>query len=169
MPFGGLLTAGLIGGGLSAAGTIGGAALADTAEQPDPVYTGLGQPLLDPLQAILANEALMGLGLGPNLATLFQSSPIASATQLYLEQGDFAGGMSWEVVNSIGQAMQALRSGTGNLATGEGIPGFDQLQNLANTLGIMKRMQKFFHSGSRRGQYTLTEKGTAYVKKLVGA
>lgn len=42
-------------------------------------------------------------------------------------------------------------------------------KSLANTLGIMKRTQKFFHSGSRRGQYTLTEKGTAYVKKLVGA
>lgn len=42
-------------------------------------------------------------------------------------------------------------------------------RSLANTLGIMKRNQKFFHSGARRGHYALTEKGIAYVKRLIGA
>lgn len=42
-------------------------------------------------------------------------------------------------------------------------------RSLANTLGIMKRTQRFFHSGSRRGHYTLTDKGMAYVRRLVGA
>jgi hypothetical protein len=42
-------------------------------------------------------------------------------------------------------------------------------KSLANTMGIMKRAQKFFHSGSRRGQYALTDKGVAYVKRLVGS
>ena len=42
-------------------------------------------------------------------------------------------------------------------------------KSLANTLGIMKRNQRFFDAGSRRGQYTLTEKGIAYVRRLIGA
>jgi hypothetical protein len=42
-------------------------------------------------------------------------------------------------------------------------------KSLANTMGIMKRTQKFFHSGSRRGQYALTDKGVAYVKRLIGS
>ena len=42
-------------------------------------------------------------------------------------------------------------------------------KSLANTLGIMKRNQKFFHAGSRRGHYTLTDKGVAYVRRLIGA
>ena len=42
-------------------------------------------------------------------------------------------------------------------------------KSLANTLGIMKRNQKFFHAGSRRGHYALTEKGIAYVRRLIGA
>jgi hypothetical protein len=42
-------------------------------------------------------------------------------------------------------------------------------KSLANTLGIMKRNQKFFHSGIRRGHYQLTEKGVAYVRRLIGA
>ncbi len=41
-------------------------------------------------------------------------------------------------------------------------------RSLANTLGIMKRNQKFFDSGSRRGTYQLTEKGIAYVRRLIG-
>ncbi len=42
-------------------------------------------------------------------------------------------------------------------------------RSLANTLGIMKRNQKFFHAGSRRGHYQLTEKGVGYVRRLIGA
>jgi len=42
-------------------------------------------------------------------------------------------------------------------------------KNLANTLGIMKRNQGFFESGSARGHYTLTDSGTAYVQRLIGA
>jgi hypothetical protein len=42
-------------------------------------------------------------------------------------------------------------------------------KSLANTLGIMKRNQKFFHSGSQRGHYTLTDKGIGYVGRLIGA
>jgi len=42
-------------------------------------------------------------------------------------------------------------------------------KSLANTLGIMKRTQKFFHAGSQRGTYALTEKGAEYVKRLIGA
>jgi hypothetical protein len=42
-------------------------------------------------------------------------------------------------------------------------------KSLANTMGIMKRAQKFFHAGSRRGQYALTDTGVAYVKRLVGS
>ena len=42
-------------------------------------------------------------------------------------------------------------------------------KSLANTMGIMKRAQKFFHPGSRRGQYALTDKGVAYVKRLIGS
>jgi hypothetical protein len=47
--------------------------------------------------------------------------------------------------------------------------GVQPPKSLANTLGIMKRNQKFFHAGSRRGHYQLTEKGTAYVRRLIGA
>jgi hypothetical protein len=46
--------------------------------------------------------------------------------------------------------------------------GVSPPKSLANTLGIMKRNQKFFHSGSRRGHYALTDKGTAYVRRLIG-
>lgn len=42
-------------------------------------------------------------------------------------------------------------------------------KSLANTLGMMKRTQKFFAAGSQRGHYTLTAAGTAYVKRLIGA
>lgn len=41
-------------------------------------------------------------------------------------------------------------------------------KSLANTLGIMKRTQKFFDAGSQRGYYALTEKGSDYVKRLIG-
>jgi hypothetical protein len=41
-------------------------------------------------------------------------------------------------------------------------------KSLANTLGIMKRNQRFFQSGSRRGMYQLTDKGVGYVKRLIG-
>lgn len=47
--------------------------------------------------------------------------------------------------------------------------GVQPPKSLANTLGIMKRNQKFFHAGSRRGHYQLTEKGIAYVRRLIGA
>ena len=42
-------------------------------------------------------------------------------------------------------------------------------KSLANTLGIMKRTQMFFHAGSQRGTYALTEKGADYVRRLIGA
>ncbi len=42
-------------------------------------------------------------------------------------------------------------------------------KSLANTLGIMKRSQRFFAAGSQRGHYALTEKGVAYVRRLIGA
>ena len=41
--------------------------------------------------------------------------------------------------------------------------------SLANTLGIMKRTQHFFDAGDRRGRYVLTDKGAAYVRRLIGA
>jgi len=59
--------------------------------------------------------------------------------------------------------------GIDNLNACFSLVGVTPPKSLANTLGIMKRTQKFFHAGSRRGQYTLTEKGTAYVKRLIGA
>jgi hypothetical protein len=59
--------------------------------------------------------------------------------------------------------------GIDNLNACFSLVGVTPPRSLANTLGIMKRTQKFFHSGSRRGQYTLTEKGSAYVKRLIGA
>lgn len=49
------------------------------------------------------------------------------------------------------------------------VVGVTPPKSLANTLGIMKRNQKFFHAGARRGRYTLTEKGVAYVRRLIGA
>lgn len=42
-------------------------------------------------------------------------------------------------------------------------------RNLANTLGIMKRNQGLFDSGSARGHYALTDAGMAYVRRLIGA
>ncbi len=42
-------------------------------------------------------------------------------------------------------------------------------KSLANTLGIMKRVNKFFESGTRRGTYALTDKGNAYVRKMIGS
>lgn len=41
--------------------------------------------------------------------------------------------------------------------------------SLANTLGIMKRTQHFFDAGEGRGRYVLTDKGAAYVRRLIGA
>ncbi len=41
--------------------------------------------------------------------------------------------------------------------------------NLANTLGMMKRKQQFFEAGHGRGRYALTDKGAAYVRRLIGA
>ena len=41
-------------------------------------------------------------------------------------------------------------------------------RNLANTMGIMKRSQSFFDAGPGRGRYVLTEKGVAYVRRLIG-
>jgi hypothetical protein len=58
--------------------------------------------------------------------------------------------------------------GIENLNACFSLVGVSPPKSLANTLGIMKRNLKFFHSGSRRGTYTLTEKGTAYVKRLTG-
>ena len=58
--------------------------------------------------------------------------------------------------------------GIDNLNACFSLVGVTPPKNLANTLGIMKRTQKFFHSGSRRGQYTLTDKGVSYVKRLIG-
>jgi hypothetical protein len=59
--------------------------------------------------------------------------------------------------------------GIENLNACFSLVGVTPPRSLANTMGIMKRTQKFFHSGSRRGQYALTDKGVAYVKRLVGA
>ncbi len=59
--------------------------------------------------------------------------------------------------------------GIENLNACFSLVGAQAPKSLANTMGIMKRAQKFFHAGSRRGQYALTEKGIAYVKRLVGA
>ena len=41
-------------------------------------------------------------------------------------------------------------------------------RSLANTLGIIKRDRKLLHSGSKRGTYTLSDKGRERVKRLVG-
>lgn len=59
--------------------------------------------------------------------------------------------------------------GIENLNACFSLVGVTPPKSLANTMGIMKRAQKFFHSGSRRGQYALTDKGVAYVKRLVGS
>jgi hypothetical protein len=59
--------------------------------------------------------------------------------------------------------------GIENLNACFSLVGVTPPKSLANTMGIMKRTQKFFTSGSRRGQYTLTDKGVAYVKRLVGS
>ena len=58
--------------------------------------------------------------------------------------------------------------GIENLNACFSLVGVQPPKSLANTLGIMKRNLKFFHSGSRRGAYTLTDKGMAYVKRLAG-
>ena len=59
--------------------------------------------------------------------------------------------------------------GIENLNACFSLVGVTPPKSLANTMGIMKRTLKFFHSGSRRGQYALTDRGVAYVKRLVGA
>lgn len=59
--------------------------------------------------------------------------------------------------------------GIENLNACFSLVGVQPPKSLANTLGIMKRNLKFFHSGSRRGTYALTEKGNAYVKRLAGS
>lgn len=59
--------------------------------------------------------------------------------------------------------------GIENLNACFSLVGVTPPKSLANTMGIMKRAQKFFHAGSRRGQYALTDRGVAYVKRLVGA
>ena len=58
--------------------------------------------------------------------------------------------------------------GIDNLNACFSLVGVTPPRSLANTLGIMKRNLKLFQSGSRRGTYTLTDKGTAYVKRLIG-
>ena len=40
-------------------------------------------------------------------------------------------------------------------------------KSLANTLGILKRDRRLLHSGSRRGTYTLAERGVERVKRLM--
>lgn len=59
--------------------------------------------------------------------------------------------------------------GIENLNACFSLVGVQPPKSLANTLGIMKRNLKLFHSGSRRGTYTLTEKGMGYVVKLAGS
>ena len=59
--------------------------------------------------------------------------------------------------------------GIENLNACFSLVGVTPPKSLANTMGIMKRSLKFFTSASRRGQYALTEKGVAYVKRLVGS
>ena len=39
-------------------------------------------------------------------------------------------------------------------------------KSLANTLGIIKRDRKLLHSGSRRGMYSLSDRGMDKVKRL---
>jgi len=41
--------------------------------------------------------------------------------------------------------------------------------HLANTLGVMKRAQGLVEAGQGRGRYVLTDKGVAYVRRLIGA
>jgi hypothetical protein len=41
-------------------------------------------------------------------------------------------------------------------------------KSLANTLGIIKRDRKLLHSGSKRGTYTLSDKGREKVNRLIG-
>src|SRR5206468_13040281 len=51
--------------------------------------------------------------------------------------------------------------GIENLNACFSLVGVTPPKSLANTMGIMKRAQKFFHAGSRRGQYALTDRGVA--------
>jgi len=59
--------------------------------------------------------------------------------------------------------------GVENLNACFSLVGVTPPKSLSNTMGIMKRTLRFFTSGSRRGQYALTDKGIAYVKRLVGS
>ncbi len=59
--------------------------------------------------------------------------------------------------------------GIENLNACFSLVGVTPPKSLSNTMGIMKRSLKFFHAGSRRGQYALTDKGVAYVKRLIGS
>lgn len=42
-------------------------------------------------------------------------------------------------------------------------------RSLANTLGIMKRDKGYFHAGSQRGCYVLTEAGASHVRQRAGS
>ena len=45
--------------------------------------------------------------------------------------------------------------------------GLERPKSLANTLGIMKRNQELLDAGSRRGTYTVTDKGREQVQGLL--
>lgn len=58
--------------------------------------------------------------------------------------------------------------GIDNLNACFSLVGASAPKSLANTLGIMKRTSGYFASGTRRGQYVMTDKALAYVKRFAG-
>ncbi len=54
-----------------------------------------------------------------------------------------------------------------NLTACFSLVGVAPPSSLANTLGVMRRTQKLFDTGSRRGLYQLTEKGASHVRGLI--
>lgn len=54
-----------------------------------------------------------------------------------------------------------------NLTACFSVVGVAPPSSLANTLGVMRRTQKLFDSGSRRGLYRLTAKAEAYVRSII--
>ena len=57
--------------------------------------------------------------------------------------------------------------GMDNLNACFSVVGVEPPASLANTMGILKRANRYFQNGSRRGQYVLTDKGAKIVRALM--
>ena len=115
----------------------------------------------------------------PAASAASESAPAAASTAPTLEEfyrrakGREGRGALQEMILIFAYFLREYRGkeefGIENLNACFSLVGVTPPKSLANTMGIMKRSQKFFHSGSRRGQYSLNDKGVAYVKRLVGS